>query len=98
MIEAFHTVHPEWRTASDGLRDVFRQADAICPWSAGPETTIDDFWVGSVKADVHVIQEWNRESGQQKQIYYIPVVFPGLSVRKVAIPFERFADGKISAP
>ncbi|KAG8949252.1 hypothetical protein FRC04_008854 [Tulasnella sp. 424] len=81
-------VSPSWRTPFEGDNDgnpgfeaVYRDVDAINPWSIGRIKDIEssDWYAVDMREDVKLIRKWNEETSGRKRVDYIPVVFPGVS-------------------
>ena len=84
-----------WRTADndgdrnpDFLKIFLNEFDAISPWLVGRFRTEEDatrFAENRMKDDVTLINETNEEfarHGVDRKIDYVPVVWPGFSVRE----------------
>ena len=84
-------VSTSWRTPGEGdhdfnpgFLDVYRQVDAISPWTVGRYRDLDsaDWYAVEMKQDIKMIRGWNATSETHK-VQYVPVAFPGLSVSSV---------------
>ncbi|KAG9016874.1 hypothetical protein FRB93_009404 [Tulasnella sp. JGI-2019a] len=84
---------PHWRTPGQGDQEnnpgftqLYREVDAICPWSPELVTSEEmaDGYADIVREDMKLVKQWNQESGPQKRLDYIPVAFPGLSCQNLS--------------
>ena len=82
---------PHWRSPDLGDHDgnpafaaFYKEVDAISPWSVGQydeEQSADWFATEKLRGDIKEIRQWNEISAGTKRVDYMPVVFPGYSVR-----------------
>ncbi|KIO17144.1 hypothetical protein M407DRAFT_33210, partial [Tulasnella calospora MUT 4182] len=81
-------VSSSWRTPFEGDHDgnpgfeaVYREVDAINPWSVGRCTDVEsaDWYAVEMREDIKLVRKWNEETSGRKRIDYIPIVLPGLS-------------------
>ncbi|KAG8865215.1 hypothetical protein FRB96_000105 [Tulasnella sp. 330] len=79
---------PYWRTPGQGDQEnnpgftrLYREVDAICPWSVEVVTSEDtaDGYADIIREDMKLVKQWNQEFGSEKRLDYIPVASPGLS-------------------
>ena len=89
-------VPAHWRTSvmdadsdPEFVRVWMEEFDAISPWTIGRyhnEESADRFEEEKIKGDVELIREhnerWESNRGTMRKIDYIPVIFPGGSVRE----------------
>lgn len=98
-------VPAHWRTSAmdadpnpDFVRVWMEEFDAISPWTIGRyhnEEGADRFEEEKIKGDVDLVREhnerWENQRETMRKIDYIPVIFPGSSVRQPKRAMQHFS-------